>query len=243
MHPEFSILATSADLSRSCNNRSLCFYLSIQKTTKVYNSMKIICLLAITTILGLAGQASAAVTINFSTSNTDAGAGAELNLGLGETGSMFVWVSSDPGQTLTGIALNIVSDNLNVLQATSYEIENPSGDRWADVNNGTLGDLVSGSQAFALPPFAGDGLATGGDFVLHSTVQFVATELGSTNLSFTLGSNGVGDLNGNVTPEFNTGFVNVTAVPEPGSFALLGLIGVAYGYKRRRGMRSAAALA
>ncbi len=186
----------------------------------------------------LASQAQAAV-INFSTSASDANAGTSLSLEPGNSGSMYVWVSSDPGQTIVGMDLGILSDNASVLQATSWNIANPAN-RWASAVDGTLGDLVTGSSAIALPPFAGTGLSTSGAFELYGTVEFLATDLGTTNLTFVTGSNGFGDLGGSFTPTFGTGSVSVSAVPEPSSMVALAAVGTAVGaYRRRKAKKNA----
>ena len=165
--------------------------------------------------------------IIFSKSNSDPGAGTNVSLGLGDVGSLFVWVSTNPGQTINGLSLDIISDVPSILEATNHIISNPSG-RWSNVNSGILGDLVDDSNAFVL---FGDGIATTGltDFTLHSEVQFVATEIGTTELSFAEGSNLITDTVSSESIadsiEMGSGSVKVS-VPEPGAFALLGLVGV-----------------
>lgn len=195
--------------------------------------MKILYTLVAIACLFSASQAKADVV--FSISNTDSAAGSDLQLQQGETGSMFVWISTEPGTTYAGIGLDILSSDAAILEGTNYEIFNPSL-RWLNVETGDLGDMVTGSNAFALPGVAGTGLSTDGAFALFSEVQFSALEIGTTGLSFAVNSNGIGDLVGTVDPAtitFGTGSVNVTAVPEPGSFAAIGLGGLAIGGYRR----------
>ena len=80
-------------------------------------------------------------------------------------------------------------------------------------------------------------MATSGEFQLFSEVQFAATDLGLTNLSFGIGAQGFGDNTGSVLPgdiNFGNGSVSVaSAVPEPSTFAALGLVGLAVGARRR----------
>jgi len=195
--------------------------------------MRLLQTLTVFTLLFSASQAKADIV--FSISNTDAAAGSELTLRQGDTGSMFVWISTDPGTTYAGIGLDVLSSEAAILEGTNYEIFNPSL-RWLDVDNGDLGDLVTGTNALALPGVAGTGLSTDGDFALFSEVQFSALEIGTTNLAFEVNSKGIGDLNGLVDPadiNFGSGIVNVTAVPEPGSFAAIGIGGLAIGGYRR----------
>lgn len=194
----------------------------------------------VTVLLGLAA-APCHAAVQFSTSGTDAGAGNMLDLQVGQTGSMFLWMSTDAGQVVAGAGIDILSSDANILEATSYEIANPSN-RWAGApNNGTLGDLVTGSNAFAIPGFGSTGLSTSGqaDFVLFSEVQFTATALGATQLSLVANSNGFAssaitnnDLSGSL--DGVTASVNVSAVPEPSSAALLLTAAAGCAWRRRR---------
>jgi hypothetical protein len=191
-------------------------------------------LLALGLFVTVGNGAFAAVTVNFSTNGLLYEENTQLNLRLGETGSMFVWIRTDIGQTVVGIEMDIFSDDVSVLEATSHVVVNPGGTRWGvEATSGDLGDLVRGSSAFSIPPFAGTGLTTAGEFLLHSEVQFQATGLGTTNLSFGFPGNGIADEDGDITPITGTAVVNVTAVPEPGSFAAIGLVGLAVGGVRR----------
>lgn len=166
--------------------------------------------------------------VQFSTSGTDAGQGNSLSLQVGQSGSLFVWVSTDAGQTIAGIGADILSDNAAVLEGTAYIMPNPAS-RWAgEPTVGALGDLVTGSNAFALPGIVGTGISTAGqnDFVLFSEIQFSATAEGSANVSIAANANGFGDSLGNDLSGQFAGVgavVNVTAVPEPSSAALLTL--------------------
>ncbi|MFN7574627.1 MAG: hypothetical protein ACK5SA_06185, partial [Planctomycetota bacterium] len=61
---------------------------------------------------------SAQADIKFSTSATNANAGSNLNLIAGQSGSMYVFVSTAAGSILRGVNINILSSNTPVLQAT-----------------------------------------------------------------------------------------------------------------------------
>lgn len=189
-----------------------------------------LCLLCIFT-----GQAHA--DIKFSTSATDANAGSSLNLLTGQSGTMYVFVSTASGSILRGVNINILSSNAPVLQATSHVINNPTG-RWSNVSPGVLGDLVTNANALDFFGTTG-GIGTTGqsDFVLFSTVTFNATAEGTTGLSFTEGSNGVryrGNVNAWTGWAVGTGSVTVSAVPEPNAALALGLFAMSASALRRR---------
>jgi hypothetical protein len=192
-------------------------------------------LLFIALVCLFAGSAQA--DIKFSTSATNANAGSNLNLIAGQSGSMYVFVSTAAGSILRAVNINILSSNAPVLQATAHLIENP-GARWSNVSAGTLGDLVTNANALDFFGTSG-GVGTSGqnDFVLFSTVTFNATAIGTTNLSFTEGSNGVryrGNVNAWTGWAKGTGTVNVSAVPEPNSAIVMGLAALTAGALRRR---------
>jgi hypothetical protein len=182
------------------------------------------------------GRTQAEVTVQFSTSGTDASAGSELNMLQGETGSMFIWMATgtEASETLAGVALDVDSSDPEILEAVAHVIANPD-DRWAQVTEGDLGDLTRGSQVFALPGFGSDGLFTDGEFLLYSEVQFKATGVGTTELSFLEGGNGFGDLDGVVEPVFANTATVVSEVPEPSTLLLCTLgIGLGAMVLRRR---------
>lgn len=195
---------------------------------------------AVLVVCGLAAG-SARADLVFSTSATDANAGTTVNMFEGDTASLYIWVSSLNGQTINGMGLDILSNDAAILQAISHTIENPivfgSTRRWNGTpNGGTLGDLAIRSRAAAVTT---PGVSTSGasDFVLHSTLQFTATALGSTEITFREGQDrmtAVGQ--GSIFSSISRGTANVnvlTAVPEPGSFAVLGLAGLACAGVRR----------
>lgn len=187
--------------------------------------------LSVLALLLVPSQSSADIV--FSTSNTSHTAGTNLSLNVGDSGSMFVWISTNNGQELDAVSLSILSNNADVLEATAHNINNPSN-RWFGVAPGVLGDLVTDSNAFTL--FGG--LSTNGktDFTLHSEIAFTATSLGQTVLSFAEGKDFMSDGTGvPIWDQFATGTAVVTAVPEPSSALLLtGVVCVAAAYRRRR---------
>lgn len=196
--------------------------------------------IAIMMALLLALVSNAQADIIFSTSNTDAFAGSDLNLAnVGDTGRMYVWVSTAPNQVINGMSVNIDSDDASVLQATSHLIYNPNGTRWNGVSAGTLGDLVTDFRALALFPPFGIGTTGPNDFVLFSEVNFVATAEGTTNLGFSEGPLSVTYRGGTTTiwNTWNIGTGSVTvgnAIPEPSTAALAGVLAVAGLMVRRR---------
>ncbi len=189
-------------------------------------------------VLALASNVQA--DIIFSTSNTDANAGSDLSLAnVGDNGTMYIWVSTAPGQVINGMSVNIDSDDASILQATSHNIYNPNSLRWNGTNAGTLGDLVADFRTVGL--FAPFGLGTNGlnDFVLFSEVNFTATAEGTTNLGFSEGPLSVTYRGGSTTIwntwTIGTGSVTVgSAIPEPSSAAIVGLLAVAGLVSRRR---------
>lgn len=193
---------------------------------------------ALATFIG-STSASAAVSLIFSTSETDAFAGNQLSLIPGDTGSMYIWASTDADTTITGFALNIDSSEPSILQATGHTINNPivfgTFRRWnTPLGAGQLDDLVQNSNAVAITQI---GLNTGdlGTYALHSRVDFSVTGVGVTNLSFSEGAGVFVGSNNTRWSDVTGGSAIVTAVPEPGSFAALGLAGLGLaGYRRIR---------
>lgn len=185
---------------------------------------------------------AAGADIVFSTSATDANAGSDFSFQLGTVNSIFVHVSTESGQTINGLSLDIFSSNPGVLEAIDHNIENPnifgSIDRWTGTDGGIHGDLIDNSNALAI---LDAGLSTSGltDFQLHSRIDVMATAEGATALSFAEGENLVTDTDsiGSIwsTISAGSGSVNVTAVPEPTSTALVVLGASLFAFRRRRG--------
>ncbi len=181
----------------------------------------------------------------FSISGTNAAAGNVLNLDAGQAGSMYVWMSTNPGQTLTGVSFNVLSDQASLLSANGHPVENP-GPRWSSIQIGgfnTAGNLLNNHRAFYLPGLTnGTGISTNGltDFVLHSELRFNAgANPGVANLSFTPTTAGVSQLGGggNIWNSIvkGTGQVNVSAaIPEPGALGALAVAGLLTALRRNR---------
>ncbi len=195
--------------------------------------------------LAFAVSADAAGVVKLSTSGSDADAGSILNLREGESGSMFVWISTDPGQVLSGVSVLFGTDNPENWMPTVRTIVDNG--RWVSADNAQPNLLLA--QAFALPPFAGTGLTTAGpsQFALFSQLSFDARQVGLANLSLQAGPNGFGQVgvNGSVANQFgfSGGTLNVTAVPEPSALALMVVVGVGFvshRYIRRRRVSLAA---
>lgn len=194
--------------------------------------------LAVTVAILFAMSADyARADIIFSIDRNNAAAGNTLNLLEGQSGSMFVFISTEAGQTFNGMGLDILSSDPAVLQATAYNVANPSG-RWLGIFPAMLGDLVTEANAFNIV----GGLSTTGltDFTLHSEIVFDATALGSTQLTFAENANlitaGLDSVANTIS--FGVGSVNVTAIPEPSSYAVLGVLGLTVGGYRRLRRRS-----
>ena len=176
--------------------------------------------------------------IIFSTSSVDPFAGTNLQLtNVGDSGSIFVFFSTEEGRVLQGVSFNIDSSDADTLEATAHLVQNPGSTRWNQTSPGALGDMVVDSRAAAL--FAPFGLGTmgHGDFVLYSELQFVATAFGNTGLSFSRGPLGLSyrGIQGDQWDTFTTGTAIVTvAIPEPTSAILLVGAGLGLVSIRRR---------
>lgn len=187
--------------------------------------------------------------IIFSSSGTDPLAGGNVTAQVGQSSSVFVWVSTEPTVTISGLSFNILSSNTSVASGVSHQVQNPtSGDpalpRWGSLNNPTFnnanGNILHNHRVFFNPTIApGRGISTGGlgNFVLHSQLNFNATQIGTTNLTFTATTAGVSyvGVSGNQWNNVVKGTGSITAVPEPASalVLLLGATGCLIARRRR----------
>lgn len=182
----------------------------------------------------------AAGVVKFSTSGESADAGSDLTVSAGSPGSLYVWVSTDPGEVLQGIDLVFDFDTPSVAQATGFETVN--GGRWANTQSSL--DPAPRAQALSFPGLgAGTGLTTNGqdDFVLFTTLALQGTELGTSGIAISAGPNGIGTSAGNVASSFSFQGGSVTAVPEPSSLAAIGTALFGWvGFRLRRRRRQAA---
>jgi len=175
-------------------------------------------------------HAASAATISLSSSKEDPNALVDLVLNIGEQADLFVWIQPDDGQSINGIALDVISSEAEVLEALNFVIENPTAGlgtvRWDETDNGTLGDLLTESNAVAVnqfgiqQQFAGfdQGIVVNGNF-LHATLTIQATEEGTTRVLPAVGRREISDTTGVFTPELVGGTVEV--VPEPASAVLI----------------------
>ena len=191
-------------------------------------------ILGLVAMVMLQGVASAQIDIFYSTSDTDANAGSSLDLFLGDTGSIYVWVTNDDLDVIDGLGIDMLSSNASILEATAHNISDGGG-RWLSSNEGDLGDLVTDSVSIALIGIGGDGIANDGNAVLYSEIVFEATELGTTELSIVENSNAI-SVSGDAPQSINFGgaTVNVSAVPEPSGALVCAGVFLATYLRRRR---------
>jgi len=205
-------------------------------------------LLAITMILCgfcFALPVSAAVTFSFSSPSgpTFSPPAEPIRVSPGTVGvSLDVWVENSLNESITGLALDVLSSDPAVLEGPGFTTESPAG-RWLSSGNGIDGDLMTGANAVAVPQFGSDGI-TAGSFVKHGTITFDVTgSLGdTTTLSLAEGDNLIVTQTGSVTGiDFQS--IDLTVVPEPSAFCGLCLCVTAAIFRRRARPRSASAVA
>jgi hypothetical protein len=192
-------------------------------------------LLTVLSLALLSASTSEAAVLQLSTSATDPNAGSSLTLNINDTGSMFVWVAAEDGQTIRAMSIDIASSDLSIIEATDHVVD---ASRWQSAGTGDLNvapdRLVDDSNSVAIT--SGTGIV-GNTLVLHSEVQFTATAIGSTDLQLARGFEGFVDGGFVDIPDteitYGGGTVNV-AVPEPSAISLLGLGAIAGVMRRRR---------
>lgn len=191
--------------------------------------MKRIILIVLAVFL-TASTANAQVDIFYSTSNSDSNAGSDLELSLGDSGSMYVWVTNNDGAVIDGMGVDFLSSDASVLEATGFSVDN-SGGFWTNDSGGSnlvLGDLVTNQVSIALPGLSGTGQPNDGTAYLYGQIDFDTTALGTTDLSIAENSFLI-SVSGNSPQSVNFGNGSVTvvnAIPEPSSVLVLaGLLG------------------
>ena len=193
--------------------------------------MKKLVFAAITCLLFSASSAFGQVDVFYSTSADNANEGTTLDMLEGETNSMYLWVTNSEDSKITGMTVDMLSSDAEVLEATSFTFSDPGS--WDGTNlAGGLGDLVFDARAIAV---LASGIAPG-ETALFGEIQFQATSIGTTDLTIaetdpiTVAS---GVPAGGVNFGTATVIVNA-AIPEPSalSFGVLGIAGL--GFVRRR---------
>lgn len=203
---------------------------------------------AVALVCCLSSVASAELLIG--TSLADAQSGNDLNLILGAETELEIWATGPVDTNIRGMSFNLNSDVAGLVNSTALTIDSLS-DRWPVNNLGpdrlagsASGLLIDDQQLATIGGFLGTGITfTATDpFIRLGTVTLSADAIGAGTLTFSDGSNTAIDSDLNELPGFADGLrgFTVSAVPEPGSFAILGLAGVACGYRRYRRNKSAA---
>lgn len=180
-----------------------------------------------------------ASSVTLSDSATDSTVGVNQSLALSDSGSVYVWVTPDTGQTINGLGLDVIASDPGVLEATAITIFNPTysiidDPRWNSTNSGTLGDLFTGTNAVAVSGANGidegassldGGTVDAAGAFLHAVVDFTATGVGTTSLTPQANDNFItAEGEGQISPSFTGG--TVTVIPEPTTLVLLGAGGL-----------------
>jgi hypothetical protein len=195
-------------------------------------------------------SADTLIFVSFSDfSGTDVVSNTELEAEIGQTGSAYLWISTDDDIDTLSVA-NVVLTNDTVIKITGGEVFNPDillnaddsdvGDRWDSVEAGPIapsGDSISGLAGFSSGFAAGTGIKTnqeegsGGDrrdalfqssagAFLFARVDFETIGLGEVSID----PSGI-FLNEGSLDNFSVGGGDVlVSIPEPGvAVVLLGL--------------------
>jgi len=178
-----------------------------------------------------------------------------ITLPVGATGSIDLWAVLYPGQIVGGLSYDFLADTPGVVSATSHTAVNPPfapfGNRWSQVNEGTLGQLVDGS----IDAVNFVGLAIGLNEVLGasdptydattnsyavSTINFKANSVGCTDVYLHVGPQAIDGAIGDpvrfgwgdaattvdmIGSRTSVAEARICAVPEPNAFLLLGSCG------------------
>lgn len=173
----------------------------------------------------------------------DAQSGTAVNLVEGQSQTFEIWLGGAPDQNIRAISFNLLADAAGVVNSSNLLIDDLAS-RWP-INNLNSGDptassasglLIDDVSLATLGAFNGTGVTfVNGDPVRLGTIDISASMIGTTNAEFSVGSNGVRDQNG-AADGFVTGgrTFNVTAVPEPGAIAVLGIFAGIAAMRRRR---------
>lgn len=193
--------------------------------------MKRLFLTIVFSLFATTSAAHAQVDFFYSTSGTEATAGTTLDLNFGESGSMFVWMTNNEASGVTGVSLDMVSSNVDVLEALGFTFND------AVVWNGTnivggIGDLVSDARAVSILGTA----VPASETVMLGEINFEATAVGGTTLTLNESTNPITVTTGLPVGgvNFGSGSINVVnAIPEPSAFAL-GMVALCGLTARRR---------
>lgn len=204
-------------------------------------------ILAFAVLLGGVNAARADFVIG--TDLVDAQSGTELNLELGTTSTLEIWVLGEESQNIRGVNFNMGSDAPGIVNSSSLLIDDLNN-RWPLNNLGgnfpdptddsANGLLVNDAQLATIGAFVGTGVTftAAEPAVRLGTIDISADTIGTANIEFTPGPNGVLDQTGAITG-FVTGsrvfnVVSITAIPEPSSLIALSMMATVGLVRRRR---------
>ena len=186
--------------------------------------------------------------ISDSDTNSSAGINPTFTLNnVGASESLYVWAQLGSGETIPGLAYDVVNATSGVASGTAHVVGNPTilgSSRWNAINSGTLGGMVTGSNFVKVGGGLNGDLTTFDPFYDAATssyrvsrIDFTGTSVGSTDVFLAVGSAGIA-LGGPGNPLFmgwgdasipNNNFggtssladATINVVPEPSGFVLL----------------------